>query len=112
MSSRKSLQMTFALSLALGLNTALAGVWSAPTKITDIGSWGPWFAVVVGDTQAAVGCAGNGIKAIDLSTATPTNKAQIALLTAAYLTKKLVTLYYDTCISGTPVITNVHVVGD
>ena len=110
---RKVLQKSLTtLGLILALNSAQAGTWSTPTKITDIGSWGPWFGVVIGDTLAAVGCAGNSIKAIDISTFTPTNRAQLALLSAAYFTKKSVTLCYEICSTRTSVITNVHVVGD
>lgn len=72
-----------ALALAATATGAQAGTWSAPTKIVQTGSWGPWFGVVVTDPGAASGCSGTGTKAIDISTFTPTSKAQVALLLAA-----------------------------
>lgn len=107
----KLLQKTF---LVFGLAFAIsgvqaAGVWSEPTTITQTGAWGSWFGVVVADTRAASGCAGNGTKAIDISTSSPTSKAQVALLIAAQAAGKRVQLYYEYCTAGTSVITNVQV---
>jgi hypothetical protein len=86
--------------------------WSPQTKIKALGSWSNWFGVIVEDsTAAATGCAGNGVKAIDMSTMTPAKKAQIALLMMAYTKKQKVALYFEKCVPGNVnVITNVQVV--
>lgn len=98
------------LGLALAACGAYAGNWSSPTTIIQTGSWGPWFGVVVTDMGAATGCQGSGTKAIDISTSSPTSKAQTALLLTAQATNKSVQLYYDYCVDGTSVITNVQIV--
>lgn len=100
----------FLFGLVLLVSGAQAGIWSAPTTITQVGAWGPWFGVVVTDTGAATGCTGNGTKAIDISTSSPISKAQMALLLTAHAANKRVQLYYDYCTAGTTVITNVQIV--
>lgn len=97
-------------SVLLVVSNAQAGNWSPPTTITQVGSWGPWFGVVVTDTSSATGCTGTGTKAVDISTSTPTSKAQMALLLAAHAQNKKVQLYFDYCTAGTSVITNVQIV--
>lgn len=108
MNSRIALAVLSCLSL--DANVAQAGNWSAPTNIIQTGAWGPWFGVVVSDTGAATGCTGNGTKAIDISTSSPTKQAQVALLLTAQAMNRKVTLYYDYCTAGTSVITNVQIV--
>ena len=65
MKSTKNLRIKLTVLVAFSTSSVMAGAWSTPAKIMDIGSWGPWFAVVVTDNVAAVGCAGNGIQAIE-----------------------------------------------
>lgn len=104
--------LTAALLAGSGACTAHAGNWSAPTTISDIGSWAIWYAVVVNDTTVAPGCAANGGKAIDITTVTPVKQAQMSLLLAAFAAGKQVKLYYESCASDgfTSLITNVHIV--
>lgn len=96
--------------LSLLSSRAYAGWWTEPTTITDVGAWIIWFGVTTTDQVAAYGCSGSGTKAIDITTANPTNIAQQSLLLAAFTSGRKVKLYYEKCYEGVSIITNVHIV--